>query len=117
CRCNDSYRVARTIYGSRNLARGETTMSDVGVIGRVSLVQSTIIRVSLDIGSKGFTKVGPDGLQTVGVVNSYITAPAGAHRVVAIVTGVSIVRGNVRESGRDLLSEDDQAEYELEAAV
>lgn len=92
-------------------------MSDVGVIGRVSLVQSTIIRVSLDIGSKGFTKVGPDGLQTVGVVNSYITAPAGAHRVVAIVTGVSIVRGNVRESGRDLLSEDDQAEYELEAAV
>ncbi|GAA0207542.1 ATP-binding protein [Glutamicibacter creatinolyticus] len=92
-------------------------MSEVGVIGRVSLVQSTIIRVSLDIGSKGFTKVGPDGLQTVGVVNSYITAPAGAHRVVAIVTGVSIIRGNGSESGRDLLSEDDQAEYELEAAV
>lgn len=92
-------------------------MSDVGVIGRVSSVQSTVIRVSLDIGSKGFTKVGPDGLQTVGVVNSYVTAPAGSHRVVAIVTGVSIVRGNGRESSRDLLSEDDQAEYVLEAAV
>ncbi|MBL3690502.1 ATP-binding protein [Leucobacter chromiireducens] len=92
-------------------------MSDVGVIGRVSSVQSTVIRVSLEMGSKGFTKVGPDGLQTVGVVNSYITAPAGAHRVVAIVTGVSIVRGHDRQAGRDLLSEDDQAEYELEAAV
>ena len=92
-------------------------MSDVGIIGRVTSVQSTVLRVSLDIGSKGFTKVGPDGLQTVGIVNSYITAPAGAHRVVAIITGVSIVRGKERPSERDLLSEDDQAEYELEAAV
>jgi len=63
-------------------------MSEVGVIGRVTAVQSTTLKVSLDIGSKGFTKVGPDGLQTVGVVNSYVTAPAGAHRVVAIITGV-----------------------------
>lgn len=53
-------------------------MSEVGVIGRVTAVQSTTLKVSLDIGSKGFTKVGPDGLQTVGVVNSYVTAPAGS---------------------------------------
>jgi len=55
-------------------------MSEVSAIGRVTAVQSTTLRVSLDIGAKGFTKVGPDGLQTVGVVNSYITAPAKAHR-------------------------------------
>lgn len=92
-------------------------MTEVGAIGRVTAVQSTTLRVSLDIGSKGFTKVGPDGLQTVGVVNSYVTAPAGAHRVVAIITGVSIVRRNEAISGSGLLSEDDQAEYELEASV
>ncbi len=92
-------------------------MSEVGVIGRVTAVQSTTLKVSLDIGSKGFTKVGPDGLQTVGVVNSYVTAPAGAHRVVAIITGVSIVRRNEIAPGRGLLSEDDQASYELEASV
>lgn len=92
-------------------------MNDVGIIGRVSSVQSTVIHVSLDIGSKGFTKVGPDGLQTVGVVNSYITAPAGAHQIVAIVTSVSIIRGRGKPTERDLLSEDEQAKYELEATV
>ncbi|MCW4384179.1 DUF87 domain-containing protein [Salinibacterium sp. SYSU T00001] len=92
-------------------------MSEVGAIGRVTAVQSTTIRVSLEIGAKGFTKVGPDGLQTVGVVNSYITAPAGAHRVVAIVTGVSILSRHESVTSRGLLSEDDQASYELEAAV
>ena len=65
---------------------------ETGVIGRVTSVQSTTIRVSLDVGAKGFTKAGPDGLNTVGVVNSYITVPAGAHRVVAIVAGVYISR-------------------------
>lgn len=92
-------------------------MADIGVIGRVIAVQSTTLRVLLDVGSKGFTKVGPDGLQTVGVVNSYVTAPAGAHRVVAIITGVSIVRRNDATADRGLRSEDDQATYELEAAV
>ena len=55
-------------------------MTETGIIGRVIDVRSTTIRVALDVGSKGFTKVGPDGIQTVGVVNSYITVPAGAHR-------------------------------------
>ncbi|WP_315913270.1 helicase HerA domain-containing protein [Arthrobacter sp. lap29] len=92
-------------------------MSDVGVIGRVTAVQSTTLRIALDIGAKGFTKVGPDGLQTVGVVNSYVTVTAGAHRVVAIVTGVSITNRPDATDRRNLLSEDDQSAYELEAAV
>lgn len=92
-------------------------MPEVGVIGRVTSVQSTTLRVSLDVGAKGFTKVGPDGLHTVGVVNSYITVPAGAHRVVAIVTGVYISRRIDRVDRQVLLSEDDQSAYELEAAV
>lgn len=91
-------------------------MSEVGVIGRVTSVQSTTIRVSLDIGAKGFTKAGPDGLHTVGVVNSYIAVPAGAHRVVAIVTGVFISR-RVEFDQKHMRSEDDQSAYELEAAV
>ena len=92
-------------------------MSEPGVIGRVIDVRSTAVRVALEVGAKGFTKVGPDGLQTVGVVNSYITVPAGAHRVVGIVTGVYI-SGHQEARGRDqLLSQDDRATYELEATV
>ena len=92
-------------------------MSEAGVIGRVIDVRSTTIRVALDVGSKGFTKVGPGGLQTVGVVNSYITVPAGAHRIVGIVSGVYISgRQDPRGQG-PLLSQDDTATYELEATV
>ncbi len=92
-------------------------MSEAGVIGRVIDVRSTTIRVALDVGAKGFTKVGPDGLQTVGVVNSYITVPAGAHRVVGIVSAVYI-SGRQEPKGRgELLSQDDTATYELDATV
>lgn len=92
-------------------------MRDAGTIGRVIDVRSTAIRVALDVGAKGFTKVGPDGLQTVGVVNSYVTVPAGAHRVVGIVTAVYI-SGQQQPQGRvELLSQDDMATYELEATV
>jgi len=87
------------------------------VIGRVIDVRSTTIRVALDVGAKGFTKVGPDGLQTVGVVNSYVMVPAGAHRIVGIVSGVYI-SGRQDQNGRaQLLSQDDTATYELEATV
>lgn len=92
-------------------------MTEAGVIGRVIDVRSTTIRVALDVGSKGFTKVGPDGLQTIGVVNSYVTVPAGAHRVVGIVSAVYI-SGRSEQQGRSgLLSQDDTASYELEATV
>ena len=92
-------------------------MTNGGVIGRVIDVRSTTIRVALEVGAKGFTKVGPDGLQTVGVVNSYITVPAGAHRVVGIVTGVSISGLLETKGPAQLLSQDDRATYELEATV
>lgn len=92
-------------------------MTEVGIIGRVTSVQSTTLRVVLDVGAKGFTKAGPDGLHTVGVVNSYITVPAGAHRVVAIVTGVSINRHIDADDRHEIRTEDDQSTYELEASV
>lgn len=92
-------------------------MTEAGVIGRVIDVRSTTLRVALDVGSKGFTKVGPDGLQTIGVVNSYITVPAGAHRVVGIVSGVYISSRQEQKSQSPLLSQDETATYELEATV
>lgn len=92
-------------------------MSETGVIGRIIDVRSTTIRVALDIGARGFTKVGPDGLQTVGVVNSYVTVPAGAHRVVGIVSGVYISGRGEPKGGAVLLTQDDTATYELEATV
>lgn len=87
------------------------------MIGRVIDVRSTTIRVALEVGAKGFTKVGPDGLQTVGVVNSYVTVPAGAHRVVGIVTAVYISGRQASKERVELLSQDDTATYELEATV
>lgn len=92
-------------------------MNDAGVIGRIIDVRSTTIRVALDVGAKGFTKVGPDGLQTVGVVNSYVTVPAGPHRVVGIVSGVYISGRGDPKAGTGLLTQDDAATYELEATV
>lgn len=92
-------------------------MTEAGVIGRVIDVRSTTIRVSLDVGSRGFTKVGPDGLQTIGVVNSYVTVPAGAHRVVGIVSAVYISGSSEQRGHNGLLSQDDTASYELEATV
>ena len=92
-------------------------MLEHGAIGRISGVQTTTIRVELEGGSKGFTKVGPDGIHTVGVVNSYITAPAGAHRVVAIVTSVAITSHGQNQAGSGFRSQDDESRYELEASV
>lgn len=92
-------------------------MIEAGVIGRVIDVRSTTIRVALEVGSTGFTKVGPNGLQTVGVVNSYITVPAGAHRVVGIVSGVYISGRSEQRGAASLTSQDDTAAYELEATV
>ena len=92
-------------------------MTEAGVIGRVIDVRSTTVRVALDVGSKGFTKVGPDGLQTVGVVNSYIMIPAGAHQVVGIVSAVYISGRQELRGKRELQSQDDAATYELEATV
>lgn len=92
-------------------------MTEAGIIGRVISVQNATLRVVLDVGARGFTKAGPDGLHTVGVVNSYITAPVGAHRIVAIVTGVSINRHIDVKDRRRLRTEDDLSTYELEASV
>ncbi|CEG97304.1 ATP-binding protein [Propionibacterium freudenreichii] len=92
-------------------------MSETGAIGHVVDVRSTTLRVALGVGSKGFTKVGPYGLQTVGVVNSYITVPAGANRVVGIVSGVYINGSQERRGREPLATEDDIATYELEATI
>ena len=92
-------------------------MSEIGMIGHVIDVRTTSLRVALDLGSQGFTKVGPSGPQTVGVVNSYIVVPAGAHRVVGIVTGVYISGRQDPKRKEALLSQDDLATYELEATI
>lgn len=92
-------------------------MNDIGVIGRVTSVDSGDVRISLELGSTGFTKVGPDGLSTVGVVNSYVTIPTGPHRVVAIVTGIFISRRAEVGAQEAFLKRTDQGEYELRTTV
>jgi uncharacterized protein len=92
-------------------------MAEVGVVGRIMSVMTNEIRVALDVASTGFTKVGPNGIQTVGVVNSYITAPAGAHRVVAIVTGVLVTQTRGVRPPEQIRTVDDESEYELQATI
>lgn len=92
-------------------------MIEVGVVGRITAVMTSEIRVALDVASTGFTKVGPNGIQTVGVVNSYITAPAGAHRVVAIVTGVLVTQARDSKPDGRIRTTDDESTYELQATI
>lgn len=92
-------------------------MIDVGVIGRITAVISGDVTIALDLGSTGLTKVGPDGISTVGVVNSYITIPTGAHRVVGIVTGVRISRREEVAPNAAFLRVADEGQYELTATV
>lgn len=92
--------------------------SDAGVVGRVVSVDSSVVRVALDNASTGFTKVGPTGIATVGVVNSYVTIPAGSQRVVAIVTGVSIAGSQTTLDPKDPFPSDvSSGSYELTTTV
>lgn len=92
-------------------------MIEVGIVGRITAVMTSEIRVALDVSSTGFTKVGPSGIQTVGVVNSYITAPAGAHRVVAIVTGVIVSQTRDGKPDGRIRTTDEESSYELHATI
>jgi DNA helicase HerA-like ATPase len=83
-----------------------------GQIGRVVGVASTKVRIQLDAAATGLSKVGADGIATVGAVNSYVVMPAGAHRVVAIVTAVRIFGESSSTAPVGT-----EAQYELDAVV
>jgi len=84
-------------------------------IGFVTGVSSNVLRVELHREAKGFTKVGPFGSQAVGAVNSYLTIPVGAHRVVSIVASVGIKPQ--RSSGDEAGATFSEGQYELEAVM
>jgi uncharacterized protein len=67
------------------------------VIGRVSSVTSDQVLIRLAPNSAGYTKVTKDGIQPVGLVNSYVTMTAGQHKVVAVVTEMRATPGTGRE--------------------
>lgn len=87
-------------------------MPEPGLIGRVIGVSSSSLRIELDTAATGLSKIGGDGITTVGAVNSYVVVPAGPHRIVAIVTAVRIFRES-RETAAGTV----EAQYELDAVV
>lgn len=86
--------------------------SEVGLIGHVTAVASNELRIRLNDSSSGLSKIGTDGVTTVGVVNSYVVVPAGPHRIVAIVTGVRI-SGDDRNNTATL----DDSRCDLDATI
>lgn len=69
-------------------------------IGSVAAVESERITVELDHNSTGLVKAGTAGILPIGMVNSYLTLPAGSSRIVAVVTAIRMVPAAVR-AGED----------------
>jgi DNA helicase HerA-like ATPase len=57
-------------------------------IGRVSSVDSDHLTIEFDPSITGLVKAGATGVVPVGSINSYLTVPAGPHRLVAVVTAI-----------------------------
>jgi len=60
--------------------------------------------VDLDTATTGLVKGGLAGVVPIGTINSYLTIPAGAHRIVAVVTALEMAPARVprNESGDEL---------------
>ena len=54
--------------------------------------------MEIDSTAQGMVKAGGFGVQSVGLINSYVTVTAGASRVVAVVTGVRILPEHERSA-------------------
>jgi uncharacterized protein len=67
-------------------------------IGRVASVQSEKLVIELDPSTTGLVKAGISGVVPVGTINSYVTCPAGPHRLVAVITSIEIARDGKRDS-------------------
>jgi DNA helicase HerA-like ATPase len=59
-------------------------------IGRVAAIDSERLTVELDESTTGLVKGGLAGVLPVGSINSYVTVPAGATTLVAVVTRVRV---------------------------
>lgn len=70
-------------------------------IGSVAAVESERITVELDHNATGLVKAGTAGVLPIGMVNSYLTVPAGSSRIVAVVTAIRMVPAALR-AGDDL---------------
>jgi hypothetical protein len=64
-------------------------------IGWVAAVDTDRVTIQLDPGAAGFVRGGPQGLVAVGTLNSYLTIPAGAVRLVGVVTAVRAVESRL----------------------
>lgn len=65
-------------------------MADDFEIGRVVAVDTAQVTIELNRDLRALTRTTPEGVQEVGRINSYVIMPVGAHRLVAMVTRVSI---------------------------
>lgn len=84
-------------------------------IGRVASVESERLTVELDESTTGLVKGGLAGVLPVGSINSYVTVPAGATTLVAVVTKVRV--GEETPRGIDPYSASEFVVRRLEAVI
>jgi DNA helicase HerA-like ATPase len=72
--------------------------NEIHQIGRVSSVDSERLTVELDPSTTGLVKAGITGVVPLGSINSYVTVPAGPHRLVAVVTAIRMFEEGARDS-------------------
>lgn len=67
-----------------------TPYSNPDTIGTVAAVESEQVLIELDPSTRGLVKAGSLGVVPVGSINSYVTMPAGAQRILAVVTAIKM---------------------------
>lgn len=75
-------------------------------VGQVASVESERLVIELDATTTGLVKAGLSGVVPVGTINSYVTVPAGPHRIVGVITAIQISedRGAAATTPREELS-------------
>lgn len=88
---------------------------DTLCIGWVASVESERVTIELDSSTPGLVKAGTTGVVPVGEVNSYVTFPAGAQRLVAVITAIRMSPSRVQGDGEYVAQH--EIERYLEATI
>lgn len=73
-------------------------------IGRVVAVDTAQVSIELNRDLKGMSRNTYEDIQEVGRINSYVTIPVGARRLVAMITRVVLVEETEMQAGRTMVA-------------
>lgn len=91
------------------------SLDETHEIGWVAEVNSERVTIELDPSTTGLVKAGASGVLPIGSINSYVIIKVGPHRVVAVVTALTMTPDPAR--GRDAYDVATAVERRLEATM